>query len=252
MAFSVKFKKQKQKTNRKRKDKLGTMSDLAEIAAAAGITIIDEDEVNEKGDVKNVEIKADKAPVTDADLEQIRALEVAFADRYTMADPDYALAVEGCELLKQTPCVPGYSAFRSRWDYNRDRRGGYRSRANPQGVWNRDGGDNRDGGNWNRAERSQYQPHSSGDHFHRGYESQHNRSEGNGRHSWGNSNDQGRTYGQQQHRDRHDNYRNRAHVNYQGRQGQHSRDGGDRWNRNGNKGSKDSTSGGNRDRSPQK
>ncbi|BFZ07113.1 hypothetical protein BsWGS_10152 [Bradybaena similaris] len=234
------------------------MSDLAEIAAAAGITIIDDNGADEKGDadekdiVKGDEIYANKAPVTDADLEQINALDAAFADRYTMADPDYARAFTDSELLKQTPCVLGYSACRPRRDYNRDRRGGNRGRAVMPSLWNRDRGDNRDFGNWNRGERSQYQPHSSGDHFHRGYESQHNRSEGNGRHSWGNSNDQGRTYGQQQYRDHHGNYQNRAHENYQGRQGQHSRDGGDRWNKNGNQRSKNSTSGSYRERSPQK
>lgn len=166
-----------QSSEGKRK-KMSDLADLAEIAAAAGIAIIDENtgydaHVKDEGDAKNRCIINQNSLDDCSILEQIQQWDAMFADRYTLADPEYARNMEVAEALNRPPCVTGFTSWRQRNDsrnWNRDRhrydggdRGGYRTRGGHRGGWNRRDGEGGGSGGRDWGDRSHHHPLNYGD-----------------------------------------------------------------------------------------
>uniref|UniRef100_A0A0B7AF51 Uncharacterized protein n=1 Tax=Arion vulgaris TaxID=1028688 RepID=A0A0B7AF51_9EUPU len=147
------------------------MSDLDEIAAAAGITIVDTHAENDENTDNVNESSSDNSCLT----KQIHEWDDMFSNRYTMSDTEYATTVETADILNRPPCLTGFNCFRQRDDsrnWNRDRRHNDGDRGRYRGnSWNRHG--RNDGGGWNRDRddgRSHHNLQSHGDYHHRGYE----------------------------------------------------------------------------------
>ncbi|CAL1536940.1 unnamed protein product [Lymnaea stagnalis] len=153
------------------------MADLAEIAAAAGISIVDGnpgdggDAGSTGGHAENRPLLRNPLPVESGDLclhSEVLEYEGMFGNRYTESDPDYLKTVEDNESSNKPPCVTNFNVRRQRDDsrnWNRNRGGhgrydggqghygggdrdGHRSRGNHQNNWGRQGR----GGDWGRGD----------------------------------------------------------------------------------------------------
>lgn len=142
------------------------MSDLADIAAAAGISIVDNTntltdsgDTIQPGNYQHLHIDAmssvhllDGSGDTPAAAQEVQALEALFSHRYTEDDHDYVKTSEASHAKSKPPFIENYyirnrnqrdnrSWQRGRWDSRHDNRG-HRGR-----------GDNRyDQGNWNQRQ----------------------------------------------------------------------------------------------------